>query len=314
MDGDETRPVLVIGEALVDIVSDADGRTLETRPGGAPLNVAVGLARLDVPTVLLTSFGQDEHGDAIAQHLAGSGVRLASPERTDQPTSVAHALLDGSGSATYRFDLRWEPPDVPMPGDVRAVHVGSLGTVLQPGTTRTRQIVQQALEAGTVVTYDPNVRPAISEDPALAWSQVREWAALAHVVKLSDDDAEFLQPGVPVAEVIDTFLAAPRTQLVVVTQGADGTTLATREHRVHVEAPRVEVVDTVGAGDSFMSALIAAMAGRELSDAASVGAMSQQRLNDVGTWAVTVAAVTCSRRGADPPRRAEVEAALPADA
>jgi fructokinase len=313
MDGDHTRPVLVIGEALVDIVSDADGRTLETRPGGAPLNVAVGLARLDVPTLLLTSFGADDHGAAIAEHLEASGVRLASPQRTEQPTSVAHALLDGSGSATYRFDLRWDPPDVPAPHDVRAVHVGSLGTVLEPGASAALRIVHQAVESGTAVTYDPNVRPAISGDAALAWSQARKWAALAHVVKLSDDDAEFLQPRVALDEVVDTFLSAPRTRLVVVTQGSDGTTLATRTHRVHVDAPQVDVVDTVGAGDSFMSALVAAMADHEMSDPESIGAMSRQRLHDIGTWAVTVAAATCSRRGADPPRRAEVSSAMPAD-
>jgi fructokinase len=311
--GDRTGPVLVIGEALVDIVSDTEGRTLETRPGGAPLNVAVGLSRLGVPTILLTSFGQDEHGSAIAEHLEASGVRLASPQRTEKPTSVAHASLDRAGSATYRFDLSWEPAEVPVPREVTAVHVGSLGTVLEPGAGRTRQIVQQARETGTVVTYDPNVRPAISEDARLAWTQVQEWAALADVVKLSDDDAAFLQPEAPVDAVIETFLAAPRTRLVVVTQGAGGTTLATREHRVHVDTPRVEVVDTVGAGDSFMSAVIAALAERELSSPESIGRLTRQRLHDIGTWAATAAAVTCSRRGADPPHRLEVESAQPAD-
>jgi fructokinase len=300
------RPVLVVGEALVDIVSGPDGAVLETRPGGAPLNVAVGLARLDVPTTLLTTFGADEHGETVVRHLAESGVRLASRSPSPDPTSVAHASLDEDGAATYRFDLTWDPPAVELPDDLQALHTGSLGTVLAPGAKTTRVLVDAAIAAGATVTYDPNVRPAISPDRERAWQQVRQWAELAHVVKLSDADAEFLCPGTGLGEVIDRFLAAPRTRMVVVTCGADGAALATARERVHVEAPRTKVVDTVGAGDSFMSALIADMAGRELADPERLAEVPRQRLQQVGAFAVTAAAITCSRRGADPPRRRDV--------
>jgi fructokinase len=302
----DARRVLVIGEALVDIVSGPDARVLETRPGGAPLNVAVGLARLDVPTVLLTTFGGDEHGDLVRQHLSESGVPLASQSRDDGPTSVAHASLDGSGAATYRFDLRWDPPRVDLPTDLLAVHVGSLGTVLAPGAETTRRLVADAAAAGATVTYDPNVRPVISTDHEQAWSQVREWAALAHVVKLSDADAEYLRPDAGIDATIDALLGAGRTRLVVVTQGAAGSTLATRAHRVHVDSPEVDVVDTVGAGDSFMSALVAVMADRELHDPDALRTATRERLAEIGGWAATAAAVTCSRRGADPPRTHEL--------
>ena len=308
----DARPVLVVGEALVDIVSAADGELLESRPGGAPLNVAVGLARLGVPTTLLTSFGSDGHGDAILRHLSDSGVDLAMASRGEGTTSVAHATLDEQGAATYRFQLQWNPPELALPADLLAVHVGSLGTVLEPGTQTTRRLVVEAAAAGATVTYDPNVRPAISPDRTAAWSQVREWAALAHVVKLSDDDAEYLRPGTDTSAVIDTLLEAERTRLVVVTEGAAGTTLATDEHRVHVEAPRIDVVDTVGAGDSFMSALVAVMTDRELSAPEGLQRISRDRLHDIGSWAAAAAAITCSRRGADPPHRDEL-AAVPLD-
>jgi len=309
MAADDSGTTLVVGESLVDIVSGADGRVIETRPGGAPLNVAVGLARLQVPTTLLTSFGADDHGALVARHLAESGVALASPTAGPAPTSVAHASLDDEGAATYRFDLTWDPPAVPLPKHLRVLYTGSLATVLEPGAKATRALVDRAIAAGAAITYDPNVRPAISTDPDAAWRGVRQWAELAHVVKLSDADAGFLCPGTGIGEVVDRLLAAERTRLVVVTRGARGATLATARERVHVEAPRVRVVDTVGAGDSFMSALLADMWGRELNDPDALTHTPRQRLQQVGGFAVTAAAVTCSRRGADPPLRREVTVA-----
>lgn len=299
-------PVLVVGESLVDIVSGPDGQVIETRPGGGPLNVAVGLARLQVPTTLLTSFGADDHGDLVAGHLAQSGVALASPTPGPAPTSVAHASLDEQGAASYRFDLTWDPPAVPLPEHLQVLHTGSLATVLEPGAKATRALVDSAIAAGAAITYDPNVRPAVSPEREEAWRLVRQWAQLAHVVKLSDADAEFLSPGTGIGDVVDRLLASERTRLVVVTCGADGATLATARERVHVEAPRTQVVDTVGAGDSFMSALLADMAGRELADPEALADTPRQRLQQIGAFAVTAAAVTCSRRGADPPYRREV--------
>jgi fructokinase len=306
MAAEDSRPILVVGEALVDIVRGPEGQVIETRPGGAPLNVAVGLARLQVPTFLLTAFGADDHGRLIAQHLAESRVRLASSSPGSGPTSVAHAALDVHGAATYRFELAWEPPPVPPPDNLQALHTGSLATVLEPGANTVRAMVDDAIAAGAAITYDPNVRPAISPDRDQAWRLVRQWAGLAHVVKLSDADAEFLCPGAGTEEVIDHLLASERTRMVVVTCGADGATLATERERVHVEAPRTNVVDTVGAGDSFMSALIADMAGRELADPQGLSDTPRQRLQQIGAFAVTAAAITCSRRGADPPYQREV--------
>lgn len=285
--------VLVVGESLVDVIRSSEGNAVETRPGGAPLNVAVGLARLGVPTSLHTAYGQDAHGDLVHRHLTDSGVRVVT-DRTGEPTSVADALLDAAGAAAYRFDLAWDPPPVTLPDGLGALHVGSLGTVLEPGAAVVRDAVDRAAMAGILVTYDPNVRPATSPDGERAWRGVREWAAAAHVVKLSDDDAAHLRPGASPEDVVDDLLAGERTDLVVVTSGR-GASLATARHRVEVTAPSVDVVDTVGAGDSFMSALVAALAGSRPAE------LSREALQRIGDFACTAAAITCSRQGADPP-------------
>lgn len=302
--------VLVVGESLVDVVIAPDGEEIDTRPGGAPLNIAVGLSRLDVATCLLTSFGDDPHGAVVARHARDSGVRLLGHDPADgptAPTSVARALLDATHQATYEFELHWDPPRVDLPADLDALHVGSLGTVVSPGDEAVRDLVERAGAAGVPVTYDPNVRPAISTDAEVAWAGVRRWAAAADVVKMSDADAAYLRPGASADEILDEMLGGGRTALAVLTQGADGTTLSTADSRVHVPAPRVDVVDTVGAGDSFMSGLITALLDRDLLDTDRLPKLTEAGLREVGSWAATVAAVTCSRRGADPPHRSDLQ-------
>jgi fructokinase len=298
--------VLVVGESLVDVVIAPSGATIDARPGGSPLNIAVGLARLDVPTLLLTTFGDDEYGRLVTKHAAASAVRLLHESPTPQPTSVARALLDETNQARYEFELHWDPQPTDLPVGVSAMHVGSLGTAVTPGDATVFALAEQAVAAGVPVTYDPNVRPAISTAPDAAWAGVRRWADLADVVKMSDDDARYVRTGAGVDVMLDELLSGPRTRLAVITRGADGTVLATRRHRVHVAAPPVHVVDTVGAGDSFMSALITALLDRDLFVGDALASVTEEQLAEIGGWAVRVAAITCGRRGADPPRRAEL--------
>jgi fructokinase len=304
------QSVLVVGESLVDVVISPTGETIDTKPGGAPLNIAVGLARLDLPTWLLTTFADDEHGRLVAAHARASRVRLLDESRSMSPTSVARALLDDRNEATYEFELHWDPPPVELPGDLAAVHVGSLGTVVDPGRQAVHELVGRATQAGVPVTYDPNVRPAVSTDAAAAWSDVRRWAESADVVKMSDADAAYLRPDLDADGLLDAVLTDGRTALAVLTQGAKGTVLATDRHRVSVPAPSVEVVDTVGAGDSFMSGLLAALVERDLLapqlTPERLPELTQAALAEIGAFAARVAAVTCSRRGADPPRRHEL--------
>ena len=295
---------VVAGEALVDIVVPAGG-TPERAPGGSPLNVAVGLARLGVDTTLVTEIGEDELGRLLVQHLDDSGVRLAGGSVVaGQRTSTATAHLDEHGAATYDFDLRWDLRPAPLPADTTALHVGSVGSALRPGRDSILAMVEQASGAGLLVSYDPNARPVFTPDRDQAWRDVREVAGRSELVKLSDEDLHFLQPGADPRAVADQLLGGA-TRLVVVTFGGEGALAVSREATTHVRSRGSDVVDTVGAGDSFMAALLAVAVEHGLDD------LDADRLTAYVTAAHEAAAVTVSRRGADPPRRDELSAGWP---
>ena len=271
--------MLVVGECLVDVVVRADGTSVE-RPGGSPANVAVGLGRQGVPVTLVTSYGDDARGALLADHLAASHVDVLV---TAAPTSVAQAVLDESGAATYDFDLRWDLAAAPLPVD-DWLHVGSLGAVLEPGASVVRDWV--AGFAGTV-SYDPNCRPHLMGVDAVA--QVEALVAHADVVKCSDEDAAFLHPSLPLADLAERWLALGPS-LVVVTRGPEGADAWTADGTWHVDVPfGAPVVDTVGAGDAFMTGLLLALStDRDDVDAALATASR-------------IARSTCEREGADPP-------------
>ncbi|MET9347683.1 carbohydrate kinase family protein [Streptomyces termitum] len=297
---------LVIGECVADVVR-APGAADAVHPGGSPANVAFGLARLGRATTLLTQLADDPYGRILADHLTGAGVRLVIggvPERT--PSAVV--TLDGHGRASYAFDIGWtltaaEPPPAARP--VRHVHLGSIGAAVAPGAGHVLALVRRLRPAATV-SYDPNVRPALMGEHAAAVARAEECAALADVVKASDEDLAWLYPGEPAEAVAERWLARGPA-LVLVTRGADGALAVTREHRAAVAAPAVAVADTVGAGDSFMSAVLDALAGTGRAGLAALGA---DRLAELLARATAAAAVTVSRAGARPPDRAELDAAL----
>ena len=305
-----TAPLLVVGEALVDIVGSAKARNgngkSNATPGGSPANVAVGLARLGVPTELVTRFGTDAYGDQLGAHLFGNGVQLA-PGSVDPHfrTSTATATLDAAGVATYQFDLSWEPPALSLSPGCPAVHTGSIATVLEPGATAIREFLESLVDQPVTVTLDPNARPSITPDPVSTWAVVRELAALSDLVKLSDEDCEFLRPGIEPVDIAKELLSANRTQCVVITRGGKGALGVSRDAEADVTAPVIEVVDTVGAGDSFMSALLAGLERRGLLGERRLAGLTSEQLHDVVDYAVKAAAITCTRHGADPPTAAE---------
>jgi fructokinase len=309
-----SAPVLVIGEALVDIVGSAhrnprngngNGKPSAV-PGGFAANVAVGLARLGVPTELVARFGTDPYGDMLGAHLFGNGVQLA-PGTVDPSfrTSTATATLDAAGVASYQFDMTWDPPALSLLRGCPAIHTGSIATMLEPGATAIREFLQAVVGQPVTVTLDPNARPAITPDPVSTWAAVRQLAGWSDLVKLSDEDCEFLQPGKPPEEIAAELLSAERTRCVVVTRGGDGALGITRDFRVEVPAPAIEVVDTVGAGDSLMAALIAGLQARDLLGATRLAGLTAEELRAVVDYAVKAAAITCTRHGADPPTAAE---------
>jgi fructokinase len=303
------RRLLVVGESLVDIVTGPNGD--ERAPGGSPLNVAVGLARLGVPVRLATQVGDDPDGRLVVDHAAASGVELAPGSvQAGSVTSTATARLDVELAAAYDFDLGWDPVVPPLPEDPLGLHVGSLGTVVEPGRRAVLDLLADAARDDVFVSYDPNVRPAFPT----TWQEARRVAAQANLVRLSDDDLAQLAPQVATADLAQVLLAADRTELVVVTRGGLGAFAFTADDTIDIVAPPVRVVDTVGAGDTFMAALLSILHEWELLTAGTgaLGALDGDRLRLLLSGAADAAAVTVGRRGANPPTRSELPPAWPA--
>ncbi len=307
-------PFVVVGESLVDIVVPVDGAR-ENAVGGSCLNVAVGLARLDVPTQLVTQVGDDDLGRLVLDHVRASNVTLSdgsvTPGRT---TSTATAHLDEQQAATYDFDLVWDLPSQTLPDDVRGVHVGSLGATLQPGRASVLALVRAAAEDDVFVSYDPNIRPFFLDDPERTWAEVLEIGDHTQLLKLSDEDLHLLRPDEDVEAACRELLAGARTELVVLTRGPEGVMAFAEGVSVSVPAPPTALVDTVGAGDSFMAAMIALLDewGVLTGGAGALAALDDSRVELLVRGAATAAAVTCSRRGANPPTRLELPPTWPA--
>jgi fructokinase len=300
-----TVSALVIGESLTDIVISPDGR--HEHPGGSPMNVAVGLARLGAAVTLHTVFGQDARGAAIAQHLAANGVAVTPASTSPDPTWTATATIDARGAAHYEFDLTAEIGELGMVPPVDVVHSGSIGAVQQPGAAVVRAVFERERERSTI-SYDPNVRASVMGTAAAAEPLIGSLVAQADVVKASDEDLRWIAPHVDPLETAATW-ATRGPAIVVVTRGAEGSDAFAGAVHVHVDAPSVAVVDTIGAGDSFMAGLLAALGDHGLLGAANRGVL---RAIDAGTltrviaFAASCAAVTVSRPGADPPTREEL--------
>lgn len=295
---------IVVGEALVDII-DAAGQPHRRAPGGSPLNVAVGLARLGHTVELITELGEDPDGDLIRRHLAGNSVALhPGSDVPGRSTNTATAHIQAAGAARYEFNLDWTLGPRRLPPAARALHVGSVAAVMPPGAVAVLDLVDQAQHGGLLVTLDPNVRPALTPDASDAWRRLRDLARRADIVKLSDEDLAYLQPQTdPSAVAADLLQGA--TRLVVLTAGA-GTALAfSRQGTAAVRAQTATVVDTVGAGDTFMSALIAMAAEGGLAD------LSSTRLTQILGAAHQAAHICVTRLGADPPRRDELRPQWP---
>jgi fructokinase len=303
-----TGRALVVGEALVDVMHAADG-SVAAHPGGSPANVALGLGRLGRDVALLCWLGDDDNGRAVASHLEASGVKLADGSWGAAHTSVATATLDASGAARYEFDLTWDlPADASADDEPLVVHTGSIAAVLEPGAGAVLALVEAARATATI-TYDPNARPALMGEPAAARGHVERVIALADVVKVSDEDIAWLTGKTP-EEIVQGWLELGPS-LVVVTRGGDGASAWTREgERIDVPAPAVAVVDTVGAGDSFMGGLIdglweAGLLGAERRE--ELAKAPRDVLERILARCARIAAITVSRAGANPPWSSELD-------
>lgn len=299
---------LVIGEAVLDVVQ-VPGAVPVERPGGSAVNVAVALARLGRPVRLATAYAADAAGDLLDGHLRAAGVDLAADPRVLASSPRADAVIDATGAASYTFEVEWQlPADVPTDAP-HVVHVTSLAPLLAPGAADVFALVGQ-LRATTTVSYDVNLRPAITGTGPEVLEGVTRMAALADLVKASDEDLLALwpdqDPGESASRLLELGPAA-----VVVTHGDGGASWHSRcgcdwcTGGIHAQT--VEVVDTIGAGDTFGAALL-----DHLWTLLGVGGADRIAALEAEEWiaaleyAAKAAAITVGRVGADPPTRAEL--------
>ena len=310
----------VIGETVVDLFDPGDGSACLAQPSGSPLNVAVGLARLGNPTAFVGRLSRDPLGTVLWRHLERSGVRTDHVVRRAEPSTMALVELSAGGHAGYEFsvegtaDFQWSAAEVSvLPAAAGVVHFGSLGSWLPPGDEVINHRVASLRAAGSVlVSYDPNARPPLQPDVRAARAKVERSAALAHVIKASSEDVAWLYGSDEPGEVAENWLGQG-AGLVVITGGADGSTAwVPGLSPVARPAFPAQVVDTVGAGDAFMSGLLDALARRGLAAPGALGKLAGSAdagvLAEILDDAAIVAAITCGRMGADPPSRAEVDA------
>lgn len=303
----QQRHVLVVGESLVDVLATPTAPPVDA-PGGSPLNVAVTLGRLGTPVSILTAIGDDDRGAALRDHLASSRVDLRrGPVLSRTSSAVARVGVDGA--ATYEFDIDWPALDPPDLSDVGILHTGSIAFFSSPGAAHVGELLRTAHESGVVTTLDPNVRPALVGDRDAAVRHLEAALPSVDVLKLSDEDASWLYPDMAADALVARILErGPR--LVALTQGAAGSSLVTSTARADVPAPPTTVVDTVGAGDAWMGALIHGLFA-DRGTGRFLDLLDDATLRALGTIASRVAAATVATQGADPPWAEDLDPASP---
>ena len=297
--------ILAIGEALIDVVITYEQPECPTEiPGGSPANVALTLGRLDRPVALATWIGLDERGRLIDFHMYDSGVHVTGASRGASHTSTALARLDESGAASYTFDLEWAPTaPIEVPETAQIIEAGSISAIIEPGASAVLDALARGREHA-LIFFDPNARPSIMGEPAAALASLERFIALADVVKVSDEDIDWLTGGASIDEVVERWLGMG-VSLVVVTRGKYGSEVAMASGLRFTKTPSdVEVVDTVGAGDSFMGGMIDAMWGMGLRGAdarEALRTLPEEQIRAIIDRASAVSDVTVSRKGANPP-------------
>lgn len=305
--------IAVAGEALIDLVVSAD-QTIEARPGGGPYNAARTMARLGLRTTFLGRLSGDGFGCLLGERLSADGVAIGVPARSAAPSTLAVATVGRAGAADYSFyldgtaaaDLTCEALMAAVPPDLDAIHVGTLGLVMEPVGTAIERLVGTGAPPGALVLLDPNCRPGAIADRAAYLRRVTGIARRADIVKASTEDLAYLYPGLPPGDAARELLGAGPS-LVLVTDGhrpcrafLAGTVMAS-------EVPAVTVADTIGAGDSFGGGFLAWWTARGLGreDLRRPSAQREENIGRALRAAAAVAALTCTRRGAEPPTLAE---------
>jgi len=287
--------IWVCGEVLIDILPS--GPVV----GGGPANTAKALARLGHDVHFIDGISTDTYGQSARAELVRDGVKLDLALASDKPTCTATVTLDAAGGASYEFlidstaTFDFAPSWLPDPYryQPQVLHIGTLVTMIEPGASALYDWAMQVAEFAPIV-FDPNIRPSVQPDRDLYEAAVEKWAALSAVIKVSDDDLAWLFPGQSIDDAANRWIN-DGAFLVVVTRGADGLVGYTSDGRVEAPGVKVDVADTVGAGDTVGAIVVEAMINYGLI------ALRGDLLSDVLARAASAAAITCSRKGAQPP-------------
>ncbi|MEU3825379.1 carbohydrate kinase [Streptomyces sp. SID486] len=299
--------IVVAGEALIDLVPQGPGALAALKPalGGGPYNTAVALGRLGSPTAFCSRTSDDAFGEALLDGLRRAGVDVSGVQRGPEPTTLAVATIDAGGSAAYSFyvdgtaDRLFAAPAA-LPAGARAVSFGTCSLVLEPGASAYEQLMRTAAGQGVFTALDPNVRAGLIPDADAYRERFRSWLPSVTLLKLSAEDAAWLG-GTP----REWLAAGPAA--VVVTRGGDGLTVFTRDGgECSVPGEKVDVVDTIGAGDTVNAALLHGLAVRDALSPQALAALGTEGWARLLRFAARAAAVTCSRAGAEPPFAAEL--------
>jgi fructokinase len=305
--------IVIGGEALVDLVEE-DG-SLRPVAGGGPFNTAIAFGRLDVAVAFLGAISRDAYGQMLAQQLVDAGVDMSLVRWSDAPTPRAVVHRDRDGKHEFTFDIRGTslvdlpPHELPdLRDDAWAIHVGTLALAIDPPAAAYEAFVDR--EAGRrQIILDPNVRPAIFGDAVTYRRRFERLAQVADLVKLSEDDAAWIYPGMPIEDVLKLLLGFG-PHVVAMTRAANGAVAGSGDGFVEVPGIRVTVVDTVGAGDSFGAAFVAALVDDGAFGPQATRIADEAVLTRAVSYAVAASAITCTRTGAVPPTRDEIEAQL----
>ncbi|KAA9148705.1 carbohydrate kinase [Amycolatopsis acidicola] len=304
--------IVVGGEALVDLVpgeSKVDNglASLLPRLGGGPYNVALAAGRLGVPTAFLSRVSEDRFGRALRERLTASEVDISMLQSGPEPTTLAVVALDERGAASYTFYTegtadRLVADPGPLPSEATVLCLGTLGMVLEPGATTYETMLRRESARGVLTALDPNIRADLITDEGAYRERFLSWLPDVRLLKLSDDDAAWLAGGADPVKAAKGWLDAG-VDAVVLTRGADGLAVHTGSAEITVPSERVDVVDTIGAGDTVQGALLAWLHQHNVRAVTELGAPEWRAAL---TFAAKAAAITVSRSGAEPPRAAEM--------
>ena len=299
--------VWVCGEALIDLIPVRPGSDQrQVIPGGGPANTAHALARLDIPTEFIGGLSDDQYGQRMRSEFIAGRVGLTFTPEHQLPTCLAIVSIDVDGGATYEFKIdgtatfAFTAENLPDPKVIQpdAIYIGTLATIIEPGASILKDWIIQAQDYAPII-YDPNIRSSVISDRSRYQEVVKEWVALSNVVKASEDDLAWLYPETDPLEIARSWVSIG-VQLVVITKGENGIVGVTENQEVSIPGVKVEVIDSVGAGDTVGAVLVEALVEFGLEK------LTSELLSHTLHRAALAAAITCSRAGANPPTKAEL--------